>query len=101
MPPVTVTRLKLTLNFLKCNETEDFTGADECILDVLTEGALRTSFRRDLNDGDVFTLGNSFIFTNNAEVRLTDEDNPSIGDDNDFLGTVVANTTPGTYTGKF
>jgi hypothetical protein len=43
---------KLTLQTLKCHETEDWTGADDCRLEVFADGVLQAPLKKSLNDGE-------------------------------------------------
>lgn len=81
---------KVTLESLKCYETEDWTGADECRLEVFADGALQPPpLRKDLNDGQGWPLNRSYTFNSQVEVKLWDEDSP---DADDLLGKVTIGT---------
>ncbi len=82
----------LTLLSLLCNETEDWTGADEPYLRV--NG--RQTWRGSLNDGDSvdFGIGQTGLdvsFSQLATIQLYDDDFGWF-DNDDFLGSVQATT---------
>ena len=82
---------KLTLEKLKCYETEDWAGADECRLEVYADGAFQPpTLRKTLNDGESWSLNRSCTFKNKVEVRLWDEDSPGA---DDFLGRANISTS--------
>ncbi len=80
---------KIILESLKCYETEDWAGADECRLEIFLDGVLQAPLKNNLNDGQKWGLNRSYTFQNNVEVRLWDEDSP---DRDDFLGKIVIDT---------
>lgn len=80
---------KLTLETLKCYETEDWTGADECRLEIFVDGVPQYPLKKSLNDGQKWYLNKSYVFKNQVEVKLWDEDFP---DSDDFLGKVTIDT---------
>lgn len=77
---------KIILHTLRCDKTEDYFGGDECILEVFTDGKQRIQLKKDMKEGDTWSLDKSYDFNQDASVKLWDEDNPSSGDPNDFLG---------------
>ncbi len=81
---------KLHLKDLQCNETEDNAGADECELRVWCDDRYY-SFRRNMNNGDTWTLDISMPFRSRAKIQLWDLDRPDfpLYDDHDHLGTAV------------
>ncbi|MBD0334293.1 MAG: hypothetical protein ICV62_02290 [Cyanobacteria bacterium Co-bin13] len=83
---------QLVLNQLKCSETEDW-GADECRLEVYTDGTLQPYLKKSLNNGQTWPLNQTFSFQDFVEIKLWDEDSP---DADDFLGSVriTASLTP-------
>jgi hypothetical protein len=80
---------QLTIQTLKCNSTEDWSGADECRLEVYVDGAIQPYLRKSLNDRQSWTLNQSYTFKDNVEVKLWDEDSP---DGDDYLGAVRIET---------
>jgi hypothetical protein len=74
---------KIILETLKCYETEDWTGADECRLEVYADGTLQPYLKKSLNDGQKWYLNKSYKFKNKIEIKLWDEDSP---DPDDYLG---------------
>jgi hypothetical protein len=77
-----------TLQSLHCESTEDWTGADECRLEIYADGELEHTFRADLDDGMDWPLNSSILFNTEVAVRLFDEDGSLPGDDDDALGIV-------------
>ena len=56
----------LFLKSLTCNETEDWTGSDECLLEVFTNAGRKT-YRQDLNNGEVMDINDRLPFTSRRE----------------------------------
>lgn len=83
----------LFLKSLTCNETEDWTGSDECLLEVFTNAGRKT-YRQDLNNGEVMDINDQLPFTSRAKVRLWDLDLGRWPDYHDHLGTVIIRDTP-------
>lgn len=79
---------KLTINSLKCNETEDF-RQDECRLEVNGDRTRRATLRTNMKEGNTWRLNRSYTFENTATVKLWDEDSP---DADDFLGSIALDT---------
>src|SRR5215210_5060179 len=77
---------KLKLETLKCIKTEDWTGSDECRVEVFLGGSLQPPLRRNLNDGNVWGINAEYQYDQSAAVKLWDEDSP---DPDDNLGTVT------------
>lgn len=75
----------LTLHTLTCTRTEDWTGADECRLEISVDGAPLPPLRRDLNDGQTWAIEQTFPFVSAVTVTLMDED-AGFGDSDDNLG---------------
>lgn len=69
---------------LKCHETEDYTGADECRLEIYVDGQ-RTDLKHDLNDNQTWQIDRQFDFNEGVQIKLYDEDSP---DGDDHLGTI-------------
>ena len=62
---------KATLEHLKCYETEDWTGVDEWRLEIFADDIFQhPPLRKDLNDGQKWTLNRSYTFKDHLEVRL-------------------------------
>lgn len=78
------------LERLKCNATEDFTGSDTCRLEIFVDGVLQRSLKKNLNDGEQWSINQSFTYKNKVEIKLWDEDSP---DADDFLGIVAIDTS--------
>lgn len=78
---------------LTCNETEDLTGSDECLLEVFTDAGRKT-YRQDLNNGEVWEINDKLPFRERVKVRLWDLDLGRWPDYHDHLGTVVIRDTP-------
>lgn len=89
---------EVTIKQLKCNETEDTLGADECRLEIYADGKRIRSRRRNLNDGQKWTLNQRVRFNASSLLKLWDEDSP---DPDDFLGQVSIPAHDGSYTGRF
>lgn len=83
----------LYIKSLTCNETEDLTGSDECLLEVFTNAGRKT-YRQDLNNGEVWEINDQLPFTTRAKVRLWDLDLGRWPDYHDHLGTVMIRDTP-------
>lgn len=80
---------QITLENLHCTSTEDWTGADECRLEVYNDGELHFAYRKDLNDDENWALNASLLFARTCVLRLFDEDGDFPGDDDDALGVVT------------
>jgi hypothetical protein len=80
---------QITLENLHCSSTEDWTGADECRLEVYNDGELHFAYRHDLNDDEDWALNASLLFARTCVLRLFDEDGDFPGDDDDALGVVT------------
>jgi hypothetical protein len=78
----------VTITRLHCHETEDYTGADECLLKIFKDGHHYGSYRQDMNNGNDWSLNITTIFSNKVEIELWDED-AGLWDDDDFLGRVT------------
>ena len=78
----------LFIKSLTCNETEDWTGPDECLLEVFTDAGRKT-YRQDMNNGEVWEINDQLRFTARAKVRLWDIDLGRWPDYHDHLGTVI------------
>ena len=76
---------KLILHTLRCDETEDYFGGDEVLLEVFADGQKRASLRQNMKKGNTWSLNKSYDFNNNASVKVWDEDNPPL-DPDDLLG---------------
>lgn len=82
---------KITLQTLKCYETEDFTGRDSCRLEVLVDGVLQSQLKKNLNEKDEpWSLNQFYFFNKQVMIKLWDEDNL---DPDDLLGVVTINST--------
>ena len=77
---------KLVLHSLSCVKTEDITHADNCRLEVRTDGSLHPVKKKKMNDGNSWSLGLAYDFAQGAEIRLFDEDWP---DADDNLGSIT------------
>lgn len=79
----------ITLHTLQCKETEDFTGADTCLLEVSRDGARPARYRWTLNNGQTVSIDKTYHCRDAITVELRDED---VGgwlngaDSADFLG---------------
>lgn len=82
---------KLTLMSIKCDDTEDYLGADELRLEIYVDGAYVGKSNRSLNTGQTWNINKSYNYTNNVEIKLWDEDT-DWWDPDDLLGHVVINT---------
>lgn len=89
---------EMTIHSLTCRDTEDTFGSDECRLEVFADGRRVTTLRRNLNDGQSWTLNRRIRFSSNAFIKLFDEDHP---DRDDFLGQVDVKTNSGRHSGRF
>ncbi|MFN8495853.1 MAG: hypothetical protein U0350_50135 [Caldilineaceae bacterium] len=83
----------LFIKSLTCNETEDLTGSDECLLEVFTDDG-RKPYRQDMNNGDVWDINDQFPFTTRAKIRLWDLDLGHWPDYHDLLGTAIIRVDP-------
>ena len=83
----------LFIKSLLCNETEDVTGSDECLLEVFTDAGRKT-YRQTLNNSESFEINDTLPFTTRAKIRLWDLDLGRWPDYHDHLGTVVIRDTP-------
>lgn len=83
----------LYIKSLTCNETEDWSGSDECLLEVFTDAGRKT-YRQDMNNGENWELNDQLPFTNRAKVKLWDLDIGRWPDYHDHLGTVIIRDTP-------
>ena len=79
---------QVTLETRHCTTTEDLIGSDTCRLEIFADGELECSLRRDLDNGDDWSLGTSILFEQEVNVRLFDEDGVLPGDDDDALGII-------------
>lgn len=81
---------KIILTELRCNQTEDNMGSDECQLRIWADGAFQTH-QRDMTNGDTWPLNIPLEFSNRVKIQLWDLDNPGfpLFDDHDHLGTVI------------
>jgi hypothetical protein len=77
----------LSIHRLHCNETEDFTGADECQLKIWVDGKY-WSYRRDLNNNQDWPLNLPYYFSNFAIIELWDLDAGKWWDQHDLLGSI-------------
>jgi len=84
---------QLFIKSLTCNETEDWTGSDECLLEVFTDAGRKT-YSQDMNNGEVWEINDILPFTARARIRLWDLDLGRWPDYHDLLGTVVIRDTP-------
>ena len=84
---------QLFIKSLTCNETEDWTGSDECLLEVFTDAGRKT-YRQDMNNGEVWEINDTLPFTVRAKVRLWDLDLGRWPDYHDHLGTSIILDTP-------
>lgn len=76
----------VVLERLVCIETEDWLG-DELRFEVFVDGTLQVpTLKRDVDEGDEWYVGRSYIYQNGIELKLWDEDSP---DSDDLLGTVA------------
>ena len=60
---------QLFIKSLTCNETEDWTGSDGCLLEVFTDAGRKT-YSQDLNNGEVWEINDTLPFTVRARIRL-------------------------------
>ena len=89
---------KITLNQLKCNETEDW-GADECRLEIFLDGVLQPPLRKSMNNENMQQLNQAYTFKDKVEVKLWDEDSP---DADDLLGSaIITNSLQSNATASF
>lgn len=77
--------LTLILESLVCAETEDWWG-DEAELHVVCDDDVTSVLRRDMDEGDTWTLRRVYTFTESCAITLVDEDSP---DSDDRLGGVT------------
>jgi hypothetical protein len=88
----------LHIRSLKCYETEDWTGADECRLEIYVDGN-KTVLRHSLNDNETWQVDRQFEFSGSVQIKLYDEDSP---DEDDHLGTItLGKDSVQNATGKF
>jgi hypothetical protein len=93
---------QVMLENLHCTSTEDWTGADECRLEIYADGELEYSFRADLDDDWNWPLNTSVLIERELDVRLFDEDGDVPGDSDDALGIVrIPATDTGRVVGEF
>lgn len=83
---------KIFIKTLTCNETEDWTGSDECLLEVFTNAGRKT-YRQDMNNGEVWEINDTLAFTDRVKVRLWDLDLGRWPDYHDHLGTAIIRDT--------
>ena len=72
---------QVLLESLHCTTAEDWTGADECRLEIDADGELEFTFRAGLNHDWMWPLNTSVPIDRAREVRLFDEDRGFHGDD--------------------
>ncbi len=90
---------KLHVGRLTCQTTEDWTGADECRLEVKIDNLPFLPLPVvSLNNGEFHDFDVDFVFLSRAEARLFDEDS-GILDSDDLLGS--ATLKPGKSPAKF
>lgn len=82
----------LFIKTLTCNETEDWTGHDECMLEVFTNAGRKT-YRQNMNNGEVWEINDKLPFQSRVKIRLWDLDLGRWPDYHDRLGTVVIRDT--------
>lgn len=81
----------LTLKTIYCKSTEDWAGSDECELRIFTDGSgVPLKLRKDLNDGQTWSLNRTFSFNKTLKIELWDLDSP---DSDDLLGTLMITST--------
>ncbi|KAM3093833.1 hypothetical protein ACKFKF_28410 [Phormidesmis sp. 146-12] len=83
----------LLIKSLTCNETEDTTGDDECMMETYTNAGRKT-YRQNMNNGQVWEINDELPFTVRAKVKLWDLDLGRWPDRHDHLGMVVIRDTP-------
>jgi hypothetical protein len=83
----------LFIKTLTCNETEDYGGSDECLLEVFTNAGRKT-YRQDMNNGQVWEINDKLPFQDRAKIRLWDLDLGRWPDYHDHLGTSVIRSNP-------
>ncbi len=83
----------LFIKALTCNETEDYTGSDECLLEVFTNAGRKT-YRQNMNNGEVWEINDKLTFQERAKIKLWDLDLGRWPDYHDHLGTVVIRDNP-------
>lgn len=94
---------KLIITRLHCNQTEDYTGGDECRLRVYINGCKVSDTSKDLNDGDNWYMYLPFEIDEHDAVKVTlyDKDGDHWYDRDDDLGTVKVNKNAGMHKGTF
>ncbi len=99
----TATYTVITLNNLRCSTTEDNFGEDEDRLTFVVDKIQAAQFEFNLNSKQDHYLNAPFAFESplDAKVNLTELDNPSIGDENDDLGTKSLDLAIGDHSVKF
>jgi hypothetical protein len=89
-----LSKYTLTLNSLRCVETEDWFGSDEVEIRMVVDGRPQRYLTRSMTDGDVWPLAKTFDFDREVVVEVWDADSP---DADDLLGKHVlhGNSAPG------
>jgi hypothetical protein len=103
--PVAATVTKpyyIKVQSIKCFTTEDYMESDEARIHYYADGVEVGSDYKVMKDGDIFEpVRDGFKYNNTFSMRLIDEDNPDIGDGDDWLGDINVLNTVGTYTAAF
>jgi hypothetical protein len=95
--PISIERLPkphtLHVGNLHCTKTEDWTGPDECRLEVKIDNLPFAPLPvQSLNDNRDFDYNVDFAFFDHAAVQLFDEDVGTFVDPDDFLGSATLET---------
>lgn len=85
-----LTPYKLILHSLKCHKNEDWVGLDECRLDIYVDDHHPQYLNQQMDEGDTWSINQSFCFNEKIDIKLFDEDSLNL---NDFLGELTITVT--------
>ncbi len=89
----------MTLNQLKCVTSEEGSGTDETRVTVIADGVERVQLRQQMNEGDVYDVGQSYDFCDSIKVKIEDIDLGHWLYSHDVIGTAsfTSDSSDGTY----
>ena len=85
---------KLWIEEVYCREQEDYTGYDNCRIDVTIDGELVAVLRKNMSDSEAarrkWVVQKGFVYNSSAKVKVWEEDSP---DADDEIATLTMNTS--------